>query len=85
MIHCLFYLVNHVLDDKERGRVRGTEFPVEGLEAGTVSGRAVGQLPGMTQRPGGKLPTQLGYKHSTQVSRGANQLKSRQMLQRVRV
>lgn len=90
MIHSLFYLVKHILDDEERGRVCGAEFPVEGLEAGAVSGRAVGQLPGMTQRPGGKLPTQLGYKHLTQVRRSrswsaeeqANATKGKSLTQR---
>lgn len=53
----MFYLIERVLDDNKRGGVRGAESPVEGLEAGAVTGRAVSQLPGVADRPGGKLLT----------------------------
>lgn len=50
-------LVEGVLDDDEHGRFRRGQLPVEGLEAGAVTGRAVGQLPDAADRPGRKLLT----------------------------
>lgn len=55
----MFYLVKRVLDDEQHRRVCGAELPVEGLEAGAVAGRAVGQLPGVAVGPGWKLLPQL--------------------------
>lgn len=55
----MFYLIKRVLDDNEHRGVCGTEFSVEGLEAGAVTGHAVSQLPGVADRPGGKLLTKL--------------------------
>lgn len=50
-------LVEGVLDDDEHRRVCRAQLPVEGLEAGAVTGGAVGQLPGAAHRPGRKLLT----------------------------
>lgn len=50
-------LVEGVLDDDEHRRFCPAQLPVEGLEAGAVTGRAVSQLPGATNRPGRKLLT----------------------------
>ncbi len=56
---CVYYLVKCILDDNKHRRVCGTEFSVEGLEAGAVTGRAVSQLPAVAHCPGRKLLTQL--------------------------
>lgn len=50
-------LVQGVLDDDEHWGFRRTQPSVEGLEAGAVTGGAVGQLPGAADRAGRKLFT----------------------------
>lgn len=51
------YLIKCVLDNYKHRGVCGTQFSVEGLEAGAMTGRAVSQLPGVADGPGGKLLT----------------------------
>lgn len=51
------YLIKRILDDYKHGGVCGTEFSVEGFEAGAMTGRTVSQLPGVADSPGGKLLT----------------------------
>lgn len=53
----MFYLIKRILDDYKHGGVCGTEFSVEGFEAGAMTGRTVSQLPGVADSPGGKLLT----------------------------
>ena len=57
---CVFHLIKSVLEDDERGRVRGPQPPIERLEAEAVARGAVGELPGVTNRSGRQLRAQLG-------------------------
>lgn len=51
------YLIERILDDDKHRGLCGAEFPVEGLEAGAVTGRTVSQLPAVAHCPRGKLLT----------------------------
>lgn len=55
-------LIKSIFDDYQCRRVDCSQFSVEGLEAGAVTGRAVGQLPRVTDRPGWQLLIQLSKK-----------------------
>lgn len=51
------YLLECILDDNQHRGVCGSEFPVEGLEAGAVTGRTVSQLPAVANYPRRKFFT----------------------------
>lgn len=53
------HLVVHVLDDEEHWAVERGRFAVQGLEAGAVLQRAVGQAPGVALHPRRQAPRQL--------------------------
>lgn len=49
------YLIQSILNNNEHRSVWGAELPVQSLQAGAMVGRTVGQVPGVADRPRGKL------------------------------
>lgn len=58
-MYSVCYLIESILDDNQHRGVQFAEFPVEGLEAGAMTGRTVSQVPAGAHCPRGELLTQL--------------------------